>query len=132
MLTLLTIVCMVGGYAQETVTDELTTTILNVSTNGYKKFATKTLSSGASYDGAAYANGTKIQIKAKKDTKGFYTGIITSASSGTIKSITINFNSANSNTLGIYGKNTAYTTADDLFGSAAGELIKNVDNTKQR
>lgn len=119
-----------GGYAQETVTDELTATILKVSTNGYNKFATKTLSSGASYDGAAYANGTKIQIKAKKDTKGFYTGIITSASSGTIKSITINFNSANSNTLGIYGKNTAYTTADNLFGSAAGELIKNVDNNK--
>lgn len=130
MLTLLTIVCTVGGYSQETVTDELTSTILSLSTSGYKKFATKTLSSGASYDGAAYANGTKIQIKAKKDTKGFYTGIITSASSGTIKSITINFNSANSNTLGTYGKNTAYTTADDLFGSAAGELIKNVDNSK--
>lgn len=130
MLTLLTIVCTVGGYSQETKTDELTSTILSLSTSGYKKFATKTLSSGASYDGAAYANGTKIQIKAKKDTKGFYTGIITSASSGTIKSITINFNSANSNTLGIYGKNTAYTTADDLFGSAAGELIKNVDNSK--
>lgn len=122
-----------GGYAQETVTDELTATTLNVSTKSYQKFATKTLSSGASYDGAAFidSNNPKgIQIKAKKDTKGFYTGIITSASSGTIKSITINFNSANSNTLGIYGKNTAYTTADDLFGSAAGELIKNVDNSK--
>lgn len=122
-----------GGYAQETKTDELTSTTLNVSTKSYQKFATKTLSSGASYDGAAFidSNNPKgIQIKAKKDTKGFYTGIITSASSGTIKSITINFNSANSNTLGIYGKNTAYTTADDLFGSAAGELIKNVDNSK--
>lgn len=122
-----------GGYAQETVTDELTAATLNVSTKSYQKFATKTLSSGASYDGAAFidSNNPKgIQIKAKKDTKGFYTGIITSASSGTIKSITINFNSANSNTLGIYGKNTAYTTADDLFGSAAGELIKNVDNSK--
>lgn len=122
-----------GGYSQETVTDELTATTLNVSTKSYQKFATKTLSSGASYDGAAFidSNNPKgIQIKAKKDTKGFYTGIITSASSGTIKSITINFNSANSNTLGIYGKNTAYTTADDLFGSAAGELIKNVDNSK--
>ena len=30
MLTLLTIVCTVGGYAQETVTDELTATILNI------------------------------------------------------------------------------------------------------
>lgn len=133
MLTLLTIVCTVGGYAQETVTDELTATTLNVSTKSYQKFATKTLSSGASYDGAAFidSNNPKgIQIKAKKDTKGFYTGIITSASSGTIKSITINFIFVNSNTLGIYGKNTAYTTADDLFGSAAGELIKNVDNSK--
>lgn len=133
MLTLLTIVCTVGGYAQETVTDELTATTLNVSTKSYQKFATKILSSGASYDGAAFidSNNPKgIQIKAKKDTKGFYTGIITSASSGTIKSITINFNSANSNTLGIYGKNTAYTTADDLFGSAAGELIKSVPNSK--
>ena len=133
MLTLLTIVCTVGGYAQETVTDELTATTLNVSTKSYQKFATKTLSSGASYDGAAFidSNNPKgIQIKAKKDTKGFYTGIITSASGGTIKSITINFNSNNSNALGIYGKNTAYTTADDLFGSAAGELIKSVPNSK--
>lgn len=121
-----------GGYAQETATDELTATILNVSTNGYKKFATKTLSSGASYDGAAFidSNNPKgIQIRSKVD-KGLYTGIITSASGGTIKSITINFNSNNSQALDIYGKNTAYTTAKDLFGSAAGELIKNVSNSK--
>lgn len=122
-----------GGYAQETATDELTATILNVSTNGYKKFATKTLSSGASYDGAAYVGTGKsqkgIQIRTKVD-KGLYTGIITSASGGTIKSITINFNSSNAQSLEIYGKNTAYTTAKDLFGSAAGELIKNVPNSK--
>lgn len=122
-----------GGYAQETATDELTATILNVSTNGYKKFATKTLSSGASYDGAAYVGTGKsqkgIQIRTKVD-KGLYTGIITSASCGTIKSITINFNSSNAQSLEIYGKNTAYTTAKDLFGSAAGELIKNVPNSK--
>lgn len=132
MLTLLTIVCTVGGYAQETVTDELTATTLNVSTKSYQKIATKTLSSGASYDGAAFidSNNPKgIQIRSKVD-KGLYTGIITSASGGTIKSITINFNSNNSNALGIYGKNTAYTTADDLFGSAAGELIKSVPNSK--
>lgn len=122
-----------GGYAQETATDELTATTLNI-TSSYNKFATQTLSSGASYDGAAYVGTGKnyngIQIKADQIKKSFYTGIITSASGGTIKSITINFNSANSNTLGIYGKNTAYTTADDLFGSAAGELIKSVPNSK--
>lgn len=133
MLTLLTIVCTVGGYTQETATDELTATTLNI-TSSYNKFATQTLSSGASYDGAAYVGTGKnyngIQIKADQIKKSFYTGIITSASGGTIKSITINFNSANSNTLGIYGKNTAYTTADDLFGSAAGELIKSVPNSK--
>lgn len=133
MLTLLTIVCTVGGYSQETVTDELTATILNI-TSSYNKFATQTLSSGASYDGAAYVgtgkNNNGIQIKVDQIKKSFYTGIITSASGGTIKSITINFNSNNSNALGIYGKNTAYTTADDLFGSAAGELIKSVPNSK--
>lgn len=122
-----------GGYAQETVTDELTATILNI-TSSYNKFATQTLSSGASYDGAAYVGTGKnyngIQIKTDQIKKSFYTGIITSASGGTIKSITINFNSNNSNALGIYGKNTAYTTADDLFGSAAGELIKSVPNSK--
>lgn len=122
-----------GGYAQETVTDELTATTLNI-TSSYNKFATQTLSSGASYDGAAYVGTGKnyngIQIKADQIKKSFYTGIITSASGGTIKSITINFNSNNSNALGIYGKNTAYTTADDLFGSAAGELIKSVPNSK--
>ena len=121
-----------GGYAQETATDELTATILKVSTNGYNKFATKTLSSGASYDGIACVGTGKnqkgIQIKLKTD-KG-YTGIITSASGGTIKSITINFNSSNTQSLEIYGKNTAYTTTKDLFGSAAGELIQNVPNSK--
>lgn len=121
-----------GGYSQETVTDELTATTLNVSTKSYQKIATKTLSSGASYDGAAFidSNNPKgIQIRSKVD-KGLYTGIITSASGGTIKSITINFNSNNSQALDIYGKNTAYTTAKDLFGSAAGELIKSVSNSK--
>lgn len=131
MLTLLTIVCT-GGVCQETATDELTATILKVSTNGYNKFATKTLLSGANYDGVAYVGTGKsqkgIQIKLKTD-KG-YTGIITSASGGTIKSITINFNSSNTQSLEIYGKNTAYTTTEDLFGSAAGELIKNVPNSK--
>lgn len=123
---------MYGGVCQETATDELTATILKVSTNGYNKFATKTLSSGANYDGVAYVGTGKsqkgIQIKLKTD-KG-YTGIITSASGGTIKSITINFNSSNTQSLEIYGKNTAYTTTEDLFGSAAGELIKNVPNSK--
>lgn len=122
-----------GGYAQETATDELTATTLNI-TSSYNKFATQTLSSGASYDGAAYVGTGKnyngIQIKTDQIKKSFYTGIITSASGGTIKSITINFNSNNSNALGIYGKNTAYTTADDLFGSAVGELIKSVPNSK--
>lgn len=111
----------------------MTATILNI-TSSYNKFATQTLSSGASYDGAAYVgtgkNNNGIQIKVDQIKKSFYTGIITSASGGTIKSITINFNSNNSNALGIYGKNTAYTTADDLFGSAAGELIKSVPNSK--
>lgn len=110
----------------------MTATTLNVSTKSYQKIATKTLSSGASYDGAAFidSNNPKgIQIRSKVD-KGLYTGIITSASGGTIKSITINFNSNNSQALDIYGKNTAYTTAKDLFGSAAGELIKNVSNSK--
>ena len=118
-----------GGYAQETVTDELTATSLKL-TSSYSKFSNITLTSDAVYSGAGYVgtgkNNYGIQIKSKRHDNSFYTGIVSSASGGKIKSITIDFNKS-SNGIYVYGKNTAYDTADDLFNSSKkGDLIQDV------
>ena len=130
MITLLlATVWSMGGYAQETVTDELTATSLKL-TSSYSKFSNITLTSDAVYSGAGYVgtgkNNYGIQIKSKIHNNNFYTGIVSSTSGGKIKTITIDFNKK-CDGVNVYGKNTAYESADDLFNSSKkGDLIQEV------
>lgn len=123
VLLLSTVWCM-GGYSQETVTDELTNKSLNLKAS-YSAFSVK-LTSGAVYIGSAYAGSGKgyhgIQIR----TSGSTSGIVTKSSVGKIKSISIDFNK-DCKGISVYGKNTAYDLASDLFNSnKQGDLIQNV------
>ena len=130
MITLLlATVWSMGGYAQETVTDELTATSLKLSSS-YSKFSNITLTSDAVYSGAGYVGTGKsnygIQIKSGQHKNSFYTGIVSSTSGGKIKTITIEFNKSCTG-VNVYGNNTAYESADDLFNSSkSGVLIQKV------
>lgn len=125
LVLLLSTVWCVGGYSQETVTDELTSTSLNLSKKSYSSFSA-TFTSGSVYTGTAYVGSGKqyygIQIK----TSGKTSGIVTKSSVGKIKSISIYFNK-DCKGISVYGKNTAYDLASDLFNSKKqGDLIRNV------
>ena len=108
-----------GGvsFGQTTVTDELTFSSLGGKQGKsvtYADFSGKSLTSSAVYAGNYASTNTKdcIQIRSSKNS-----GIVTTTSGGTIKSIKIEF-SEGSKTLDIYGKNTAYVSASDLYDSS--------------
>lgn len=135
MLTLLTIVCTVGGYAQETVTDELTSKVLGL-TQKYSSFTNKKASSDALYCGCAYlGNNSVIQINGGGTSKGTkpnkVIGLVSIVSGGTIKSITIELNSSK-NPLLVFGNNEAFVGSDDLTGNNKGTQIASITNTTKQ
>ncbi len=107
------------------VTDVLTYTIHDVGLNkSYADFSGVTLTSDAVYAGnnasGVTASGATIQLRNTNNA-----GIVTTTSGGTVKSVKITWNS-NTNTarvLKVYGKNSAYTAASDLYGNDKGTEI---------
>ena len=110
-----------GGVslAQGTTTDELTFRSLggelNTSTTKYADFSGVKLTSAAVYVGNfAKTNKTEyIQIRSRNNS-----GIVTTTSAGTVKSVTFTFDASNNNKVDVYGKNEAYASAADLYSSA--------------
>lgn len=124
-----------GGYAQETVTDELTSQVLGLTTSSYSSFTNKKASSDALYCGCAYKNGSQIQINGSKTSNGTkpnkVIGLVSIVSGGTIKSITIELKSS-TNPLLVFGNNEAFVGSDDLTGNNKGTQIASITNkTKQ-
>ena len=120
-----------GGSAE--VTDVLTWEGLGLPEKGtnYADFADKTFTSSAVYAGQAASGGGKyIQLR----TKNSNSGIITTKSGGKLKSVTISFNSGTTDrSIEIYGSNTAYTSAADLFsaetaGTKLGAIAANANS----
>ena len=123
-----------GGYAQETVTDELTSQVLGLTTS-YSSFTNKKASSDALYCGCAYKKSSQIQINGSGTSNGTkpnnVIGLVSTVSGGTIKSITIELNS-NKNPLLVFGNNEAFVGSDDLKGNNKGTQIASITNkTKQ-
>lgn len=125
-----------GGYSQETVTDELTWSNLGLEST-YSSFTNKKSKSDAVYCGCAMKSsngGCCIQLN--KDTKGTATkpnqlqGIVTTASGGKIKSIKVDFAKTANKNLTIYGKNSAYSGSDDLITANNGTKIATIDKSQ--
>ena len=72
--------------------------------------------SNAVYAGQSAGSYTSIQLKSS----GSSSGIVTTASGGKAKKVSVvwNTNTSSGRTLDIYGKNTAYGSAADLYNSA--------------
>lgn len=124
-----------GGYAQETVTDELTSQVLGL-TASYSSFTNKKASSDALYCGCAYKNtSSQIQINGNGTSKGTkpnkVIGLVSTVSGGTIKSITIELKSS-TNPLLVFGNNEAFVGSDDLTGNNKGTQIASITNTTKR
>ncbi len=108
------------------VTDVITAADLAATSTSYTDFSGVTKPSGAVYAGRTALNGTAIQINSNEPI-----GIVSSSSGGTVKSITLYFSTlqTSTKTINVYGKNSAYSTAKDLYDkSTRGTLIQGLSS----
>ena len=108
-----------GGVA---VTDELTLSTTGVSGTSYTEWSGKTATSSAVYAGQSAGGNSSIQLRSNNSNS----GIIQTASGGNVTKVAVewNTNSASGRTINIYGKNSAYSAATDLYDNAKqGTLI---------
>ena len=141
LFTLLLAIVYGGAlFGQTTVTDELTPGSWDITgQSNYSQKKTITLSSGVSYSGYFFANKNgkmtpNLRLQIKEDFQNSKrTGFYTTASSKVAKKITISLASDHSanTTLQVYGSNTAYTSAEDIFDSEkCGTLLGEITKTK--
>ena len=94
--------------------DELTYDLIGVSGTNYTTWSEKsTNSSLAVYAGNSAGGNESIQLRSTNSNS----GIVTTKSGGKAKQVVViwNSNTASGRTLDVYGKNTAYSTAADLY-----------------
>ena len=110
---------------QEAVTDTITAADLPATTTSYVDFSGVQKSSSAEYAGnSAKDSSGNIQLRTKNSNSGLVSTVI----GGTIASVTITVGNG-SNQVNVYGSNTAYSSASDLYGSSQGTLIGSVTST---
>lgn len=114
---MLTLLCAVVSMAWGgNVTDELDQEFTGVTGTNYTIWSGKTSNSNAVYAGNSAGGNSSIQLRSNNSNS----GVITTTSGGKVKKVTVTWNSntANGRTLNVYGKNTAYTAASDLYNSS--------------
>ena len=102
-----------------TLTDEVTTAgFASLTSTSYRAFSiTSGTVSGANYVGTLASNNPATYLQFNN---GSNRGLVTTVSGGRIYSITANWGGSNTNSryITIYGKNTAYSSASDLYSDA--------------
>lgn len=122
------VLCVGGGTAWgEDVTDDLNLEFTGVTGTSYTAWSGKTATSDAVYAGQSAGGNESIQLRSNNNNS----GIVTTTSGGKVKSITVvwNSNTTDGRTLNIYGKNSAYSAATDLYntsnqGKLLGTIVK--------
>lgn len=96
-----------------TKTDNLDRATTGVTGTSYSEWSGKTATSSAVYAGQSAGGYESIQLR----TTNSNSGVITTTSGGKVKKVTLNWNSNTSSgrTINVYGKNTAYESASDLY-----------------
>lgn len=107
---------VVGGKVAWGQTDVLDNELIGVSGTSYTNWSDKTSESSAVYAGQSAGQYSSIQLRATNPS-----GIVTTtAGNGRVAkvSVTWNGNTASGRTLNIYGKNSAYSEAADLYNNS--------------
>ena len=116
-----------GHVSADNVTDVLTWESLGLdgSGNSYKEYTDIKATSNAVYAAQA-SSGTAQYIQLRSNNNN--SGIVTTASGGKLKSVTITFNAKTTDRkVQVYAKNEAYTAATDLYSEATqGTLLKEI------
>ncbi len=107
------------------VSDTITASDLAATSTTYVDFSGVSGSSGAVYAGnSAKSSAGAIQMRSKNSNS----GIVSTTSGGTVTSVTITVESG-SNTIDVYGSNTAYTSASQLYGTVVGTKVGSTSST---
>ena len=113
-----------------TVSDTLTrpTTGIAADSTVYADWSGKSGTSGAVYAGNSAGGNDSIQIRSNNSNS----GIVSTTSGGKITKVTVSWNASTSGrVLQVYGKNTAYSSASDLYGSNSGTQLGSIDSDSQ-
>ena len=98
------------------ITDTITSALLTATSTTYTDFSNVAATSSARYAGnSAKSSSGGIQMRSKNSNS----GIVSTVSGGRVKSVTITVESG-SNSIDVYGSNTAYTGAGDLYATGEG------------
>ena len=102
------------GQSKANITDHMTASVLPATNTNYTAFNGVSLTSDAVYAGkSAKSTNGAIQLRSS----GSDCGIVSTTSGGKIKSVKITVESGNK-TIDVYGNNTAYTNANDLYATS--------------
>lgn len=103
-----------GGLKSDVLTRE-TTGVTNGATN-YSSWNNKTVTSTAVYAGQSAGGNDAIQLRSNNNNS----GVVTTASGGKATKVSVVWQSdtQTDRTLNVYGKNSAYSAASDLYGEA--------------
>jgi len=106
------------------VDDKLTQATTGVTGGSYALWSGKSVASSAVYGGNSAATYNSIQLRSKNNNSGIYT----SASGGKLSKVTVdwNENTTDGRKVDIYGKNSAYSSATDLYGNDKGDLLGSI------
>lgn len=110
-----------GGGVESNVVDVLTRATTGVTGTSYSDWSDKKGTSGSVYAGQSSGGNSSIQLRATSPS-----GIVTTTSGGTATKVTVDWNATTTagRVLNVYGKNTAYEAATDLYNtSTQGTLI---------
>jgi hypothetical protein len=119
---LMSFMLVVSGNVWAETVDVLNQSWTGMTGTTYDSFTGKTATSTAVYAGNCAGGNTSIQLRSNNSNS----GIVTTVSGGMVKKIAVEWNSStmNDRTLNVYGKNTAYESATDLYNSSKqGTLI---------
>lgn len=117
----------VSEASTTSVTDELTYTLIGITGTSYREWSNKKSNSNAVYAGQSAGGNNSIQLRSNNNNS----GIITTSTGGKVirVKLTWNSNSASDRTISVYGSNTAYTDATDLYDSdKQGTLLGEIAN----
>lgn len=105
-----------GKAASGTIVDVLNRATTGVTSTSYANWSGKTVTSSAIYAGNSAGGNSSIQLRSSNSNS----GVVTTASGGKVKKIKVTWQSSTSSgrTLDIYGKNTAYSAATDLYNTS--------------
>ncbi len=117
-----------GGGEGVNATDVINLAFTGVAAGtNYAAWSGKTGTSGAVYAGNSAGDKGSVQLRSNNNNS----GIVTTASAGKVSKITVSWHTdtANGRTLNVYGSNSAYTAASDLYdnskqGTLLGTIVK--------